>query len=78
MFFICIDRMVFKSKDIHILLTSNVPEEIHANLAWDNTLNLEQTYNACGPYATMAYAFVKAGVKWTLKKNQSSNWWQAW
>ncbi|MFO1368135.1 MAG: hypothetical protein U1F46_03995 [Marinagarivorans sp.] len=58
----------FKSKDIHILLTSNVPEEIHANLAWDNTLNLEQTYNACGPYATMAYAFVKAGVKMDPEK----------
>lgn len=53
----------FYTKDIRILFNSAVPIEPHNNLKWDNALNLEQTYNACGPYATMAYAFAKSGIK---------------
>ncbi len=51
-----------KSKDIHFVFSAAPTEHAANQLRWNNDLNLEQSYNACGPYSTMAYAFVKSGV----------------
>lgn len=53
----------FKSKDIHVVFDVQGIEDTKAKIYWDNSLNLEQTFNACGPYATMAYAFSVAQTK---------------
>lgn len=50
-------------KDIHIVFGASAPLGSSKMLPWDNSLNIEQSDNACGPYSTMAYAYSKAGLK---------------
>jgi len=46
----------------HIVFSAPELEAHEATLDWDNSLNLEQSHNACGPYSTMAYIFLESGV----------------
>ena len=50
-------------KDIHIVFGASAPLGNSKMLPWDNSLNIEQSDNACGPYSTMAYAYSMAGLK---------------
>jgi hypothetical protein len=52
----------FNNKDIHLVFSAPGVEANQAQLQWNNALNLEQSHNACGPYSTMAYAFVNSGL----------------
>lgn len=48
--------------DANIALSASETEARQAKLHWDDSLNLEQPHNACGPYSTMAYIFLESGV----------------
>lgn len=54
---------LLKNRDIHVVFSSPYNDKNQSILNWDNELNLQQSHNACGPYSTMAYAFLNSGIK---------------